>query len=255
MPSVGRRAISLVARIWPTALAVAVAKASALALLCLLALTLAAWLSSTGQRNLPAWGRLYVLSGYAVVAGWSILSSLQRAALIAAVTDPHTGPKGIGAAFKQNWAPIAAVACTMAIVDCIVVTLGVPLMLTLPAELRFRLGLLAAWYMAIWLFGRGLVGLAMASAVREGPEAGPAVNRGFGAIRGYRWRNVGSRAGIASAAVLACVLSARSHELTLVLIAAVLDPILVTADSVLEAAWYERLRAKVDFGSIAAAFE
>ena len=256
-----RRALELMRASWASLTAVVVSKAIVLAIVAGGALALSAYLQMATPEEISPVRRqqLHAWLGIALIVSWSMLSSFQRAVTIAVtLRDPDSlaARDAVARALRDRWARVAVVGAALALVDTVVIVGGMVFLFSelSPFVIRVSLSGLAIWYVAVWLSSRGVAGVVMALVVHEG-IALRALSASFGLLRAHRLASVATRALPASIAALSALAVWDAGFLGLGAVLALVEPVVVAIDAVIEAAWYSRLRPSLDARAIASTFD
>jgi hypothetical protein len=197
------------------------------------------------------------------IVAWSIATTFQRAVLVAigAGTSARTLRQAIREAARHAralvvlGAALGAYSVVLATIGMIGVVLG-----TSEATEPFVVGLaLCSWCFLGWMISRPFLGIATASIVLGGDTALAACLGSVRHLAGHRASTLSTRrnlllpAAAASALFSLATTTAVPSPWWLVATVAFL-PVVVSLDAVVEAAWYDRLRARVDVQNLAAVF-
>lgn len=193
---------------------------------------------------------------------WSIVTTFQRAVLIALGSE--SAPRTLRDACRD--AALAARALLALGVSIGVYTAGamglgaLAVLAARHAPDGFPIVLAwCAWCFAGWMATRAFLGIATASIVLGGETLWVACRNSARQSASHRLACISTRRllvppAATAAALFALALTTAAHSLVWLLAAVFFLPIVVSIDAAMEAAWYDRLRARVDAKDVAAVF-
>jgi hypothetical protein len=232
-------------------LAVVAAKWCALCCGPLALLAVGDWARSRVPIGTSSFGTLVVVS---TVACWSLLSTGQRMTVIALVR--HGGAASGMRRLRENRDALAKLALARALghgLGLLATTAAVAVVLTRLARAGYVIDFGRGPYVVVEMgvalacfvlatAARGATGIVTAAIIAEDFVVTDALVASVRRLRGWRAAIVASRAGFTVAALAAGILFASTRSTLVAVLFVVMEPILVTLDAALEAAWYERVR-------------
>jgi hypothetical protein len=196
--------------------------------------------------------RLLFVPGFLVLSfAWGVATAVQRAAAVAIASRERLALQVL-ATLRRSLVDVLRLGALFGVTAT---TLGVAVGLAI-ATARVPSGwegaLTTLVCLGLWIGSRGLVGTVTARIVCEGEGWLAALRAGVRQLEGRRWASIASRAPLVGIAATATIAAHDWHYGFVLLVAG--EPLAITADGVIEAAWHAELE-RVSAEPIARVFE